>query len=482
MKGKMKRSTFLLGVGGAAALASFRLSASEAAQTGTRNVLWVITDDQPQYMMESMPLTTQNIRDLGIDFTLGSADIPLCGPARVSLLTGLSVTTHKCDTNETTWSKFLSSPLGLQDRTVACYVKTEAGYATGHFGKYVNGYASDGRVPPHWDRWGATRGDASDAGGNLETPNQVNEDGTWVDLTGEPTSVWAAKRCAEFVREHVNSPWFAQYCPSIPHAPYFPSPESEHLFDGAMRDASVTSVNEADMSDKPTWMRNRPLADIDAVQAEYEGKLEELADLDSKGMDPILAALEETGQLANTVIFFTSDNGYLHAEHRLRKKDRPYWESSEVPFFVKGPGVRSATTRDTLVNHTDLLPTTCEIAGVSLPSDKPVDGRSMLSYLGADSFSNWRTRMLITSSNDVGPQENPGGSNEPSGRWWLLREGDLVFILRENGTKELYTMGSDPYQERSTHRTADPALIQRLVTSVKKMRAASGEARRELEE
>ena len=50
-------------------------------------------------------------------------------------------------------------------------------------------------------------------------------------------------------------------------------------------------------------------------------------------------------------------------------------------------------------------------------------------------------------------QLNPGGSNEPSGRWWLLREGDLAFILRENGTKELYTMGTDPYQERSTTRT-----------------------------
>src|SRR5687767_8596341 len=248
MKRKMKRSTFLLGVGGAAALASFRLSASEAAQTGPRNVLWVVDDDHPQYMMESMPVTTQNIRDLGIEFTLGSADIPLCGPARVSLLTGLSVTTHKCDTNETTWSKFLSSPLGLQERTVARYVKG-VGYATGHFGKYVNGYASDGTVPPHWDRWRATRGDASDAGGNVTTPNQGNVDGTWIDIIGMPTSVWAAERCAEFVRERVNSPWFAHYCPAIPHAPYFPSPDSEHLYDGAMR--SVPSINEADMSDKP---------------------------------------------------------------------------------------------------------------------------------------------------------------------------------------------------------------------------------------
>jgi hypothetical protein len=64
MKRKMTRSTFLLGVGGAAALASFRLQGSEAAQSGRRNILWVVDDDHPQYMMESMPSTTQNVRDL----------------------------------------------------------------------------------------------------------------------------------------------------------------------------------------------------------------------------------------------------------------------------------------------------------------------------------------------------------------------------------------------------------------------------------
>src|SRR5215203_7398224 len=151
MQRKMKRSTFLLGVGGAAALASFRLQSSEGALTGPRNVLWVVDDDHPQYMMESMPVTTENIRDLGIDFALGSADIPLCGPARVSLLTGLSVTTHKCDTNRT-WSKFLSSSHGLGERSVARYLK-DAAYATGHFGKYINGRGGASAVPPYWDRW-----------------------------------------------------------------------------------------------------------------------------------------------------------------------------------------------------------------------------------------------------------------------------------------------------------------------------------------
>jgi N-acetylglucosamine-6-sulfatase len=478
MKRKMSRSTFLLGVGGAATLASFKVPASEATQTGPRNVLWVVDDDHPQYMTAPMAVTRQKIRDLGTDFTMGSTDIPLCGPARVSLLTGLSVTTHKCDTN-LTWQQFLGSPLGdLQERTVARYLKG-AGYATGHFGKFVNGHGVGGTPSTYWDRWCATEGSGSEA----LTGNQANVDGTVIDLPdGLPTSVWAAERCADFMRARQDSAWFAQYCPTIPHQPYTPTSDSEHLYDGARR--SVPSVNEADMSDKPRWMRDLPLADTAAIQREYEGKEEELADLDSKGISPILAALEATGQLDNTVIFFTSDNGYLHGEHRLRKKDSPYWESAEVPFFVKGPGIRSGMpriTRNALVNHTDLMPTTCEIAGVPFAS-LDVDGRSMLSHLGANSFSGWRNRMLVSGSDDVGPQLNPGGSNDPSGRWWLLREGTKAFILRENGAKELYWMGTDAYQERSKARTADPALIERLTNSVKDMRSASGATRRQLEE
>src|SRR5215204_3951724 len=114
------------------------------------------------------------------------------------------------------------------------------------------------------------------------------------------------------------------------------------------------------------------------------------------GIRPILEALEARGQLANTVIFFTSDNGYMLGEHRLTAKDKPYWESSEVPFFVKGPGIKKGS-RAALVNHTDLMPTTCEIARIPF-SSLDVDGRSMLANLGRDAFSNWRKRMLVSGS------------------------------------------------------------------------------------
>jgi arylsulfatase A-like enzyme len=476
MQRKMSRTTFLLGVAGAAALATLGVPAT--AQTARRNVLWIVDDDHPQYMMDPMPVTRQKIRDAGLNFTSGCTDVPLCGPARVSMLTGLSVTTHECDTNGT-WPTFEGSPRKLGERTVARYMK-DAGYATGHFGKYINAHAKTTNVPNFWDRWCETLGDGMDQGDNATTPNRANVDGTITDVLDQIPSAWGADRCADFIRDRQESPWFAQYAPTIPHRPYYATQANRHRFDGVMR--HVSSINEKDMSDKPRWMRKLKKEKWAELQAEYEGKSEELADLDLLCIRPMLAALEATGQLQNTFIFFTSDNGYLHGEHRLKLKDQPYWESSEVPFFVRGPGVKKAT-KAALVNHTDLMPTTCAIAGIR-PSVLDVDGRSMLWGLRRGSFGKgWRKRMLITGSKAVGPNgSNKGAANNPSGRWWLLREGAAAFILHENGTKELYWLKSDPHQVRNRRQAAKQSLINRLTETTKAMRGAEGQERRRLEE
>jgi N-acetylglucosamine-6-sulfatase len=475
MTRKITRSTFLMGVAGAAALATLRPSEMVRAQSARPNILWIIDDDHPQYMMDPMPTVRNKIRDVGVEFTSGSADVPLCGPARVSLLTGLSVTTHECDTNGT-WPQFEGSSRGLGERTVAKYLK-DVGYATGHFGKFINAHAKSVTVPINWDRWCETLGDGMDQGGNSTTPNRANVDGTITDVLDAIPSGWSAQRCAEFIRDRAGGPWFAQYCPTIPHQPYYATEASEHSFDGTMR--RVPSVNEKDMSDKIRWMRKLPKEKWAELQRELEGKKEELHDLDLLGIRPILQALEATGQLAKTYIFFTSDNGYLHGEHRLRRKDQPYWESSEVPFFVKGPRIRR-DARAALVNHTDFMPTACTLAGIRY-STLDVDGRSMAHGLVSGNFSGWRKRMLITGSQDTGPQMNPGGAHNPSGRWWLLREGSMAFILHENGAKELYWLKSDPHQLHNERRKAKQSLINRLTVKTKAMKAAEGESRRRLE-
>ncbi len=468
---RITRTTFLMGVGGAAALAAF--GARATAEAARPNVLLVLDDDHPPYMMDPMPTVRRRIRDVGVDLHKGAADIPLCGPARVSVLTGLSVTTHRCDDNGATYRDFKGSPLGLEERTVARFLK-DAGYVTAHFGKYVNGKGPKSPPAPHWDRWCVIQG----AGG--DSANLVNEDGEVHRIGGKP-SVWAAARLAQFVRNRAGGerPWFAQYCPTIPHFPYEPTPESEHLYDGADRD--VPSTNEGRMGDKPAWMRRLGKVERSEIRRVIEGKKEELADLDRRCMEPVLEALAGSGQLGNTVVFFTSDNGYMAGEHRLETKDHPYWESAEVPFFARGPGVASGARSPALVSHVDLTPTICELAGVS-PALLEADGRSMATPgLSSGSFGPWRKRMLTSGSDDVGPELNPGGSNDPSGRWWLLAEGDKRFILRENGAKELYRMGADPFQNRSRHDDADPALIRRLTDTVEAMRRASGDERRALE-
>jgi hypothetical protein len=85
----------------------------------------------------------------------------------------------------------------------------------------------------------------------------------------------------------------------------------------------------------------------------------------------------------------------------------------------------------------------------------------MLGGLRRGSFGKgWRKRMLITGSKAVGPNgSNKGGANNPSGRWWLLREGSAAFILHENGTKELYWLKSDPHQLRNRRQAPEQSLI-----------------------
>jgi N-acetylglucosamine-6-sulfatase len=431
----------------------------------TLNILWIVDDDHPPYMMEPMPFTRRFIRDAGLNFGEGHADIPLCGPARVSLLTGMSVNTHKVNVNAT-WNRFLASPLNRNNRTIAKYLY-DSGYVTGHFGKYINGHAQDIEVPPGWSRWVETVGDGQDE-------PWVNIDGEVVNLEENP-SIYAAEQCSDFINQNNGRQWFAHYCPTIPHRPYTPEPEYEHTYDADRRD--VPSTNEDNTGGKPGWMRR--LDPVTGHQSEFEGKKEELRGLDQKAIKLIVETLEATGQLENTVIFFVSDNGYLHAEHRLMRKDRPYWESVQVPFFVKGPShMAGGITSPAFVNHLDLFPTTLELAGLSVHPQ--ADGRSLMPFLRTDSSLTWRKRMLATGSSTVGP--NPGGAKEPSGHWWLLREGPKALILRENGFRELYWMEADPYQLSSKADQADQAMVNRMVDYVVAIRNASGDERRRLEE
>lgn len=412
------------------------------------NVLWIITDDQMRWTLSRMPKTRKRLVRKGVEFSRGYAAVPLCGPARASILTSRYPHDHGCFTNAT-HARFVGQ---RHDRDTVATRMRAAGYDTGYFGKYMNGMARDATyVAPGWGRWVVS---------SVGERERVNVDGTLRDLES-PQAVerFAFKRLRRFVRRHRDTgPWFAVWGPTAPHAPYTPTEKHRHDFDDVRWDPPA--LNEADMSDKPTWMRDLPEQDRAEMRRVLEGKLEELQDLDDQ-IGRLLTLLRKTGQLRRTWIFLVSDNGYLLGEHRLFHKEQPYEESSGIPYVVRGPGLRPGT-RSALVSQVDLMPTTLDIAGLDPDAGRDLSGRSMLRPLRTGDWGRWRRRLLV---------ENPDLE------WAMLREASTAYIEHyERGEWELYDLDSDPHQLDSRQH-ADVTDVSRRLTLLRQARGKELRAR-----
>ena len=275
-----------------------------------------------------------------------------------------------------------------------------AGYRTGYFGKYLNGYRGTA-VPPGWDDWFAMPGQ----GGYFNY--DVNDNGTMRHFgTAEgaySTDVLSAQT-QEFIDASVGAgkPFFAYVAPKAPHGPLVAAPRHKNAFDGAKAPRPPTSpaFNEEDVSDKPPWIRSLPSLTptrIATIDDKHEGRVETLQAVDDL-VKAVVNKLDSRGALGNTYVVFTSDNGYQLGEHRTQFKSWPYEESIHVPLVIRGPGVRLGSTTDKLVLNTDFLPTFTDLAGTATPPY--VDGRSLRPVL-TESATSWRTAILLEGRKDT---------------------------------------------------------------------------------
>jgi arylsulfatase A-like enzyme len=146
------------------------------------------------------------------------------------------------------------------------------------------------------------------------------------------------------------------------------------------------SFDEADVSDKPKQIRNRPPLssnDLQLIRRDYRCGLAALAALDD-GVAAIIANLQSVGELDNTVLVFMADQGVMSGEHRIKRgKNRPYEEAMRIPLVMSGPGILAGRTVTAPVANVDIAPTLLNLAGATLPDRfaRPLDGSSLAGEL-----------------------------------------------------------------------------------------------------
>jgi arylsulfatase A-like enzyme len=148
----------------------------------------------------------------------------------------------------------------------------------------------------------------------------------------------------------------------------------------------------------------------------------------------IVRALADTGRLGDTLILFTSDNGYMWGEHRLSGKTVPYEESIRVPFVLRWDRLSDVPrTSDRMALNIDVAPTITAVAGAT---PLPADGRSLVPLL-ENTTTKWRNVFLLEHQ----------GTTIPS--YCGVRSNSKVFIHYADGSEEYYRLRVDPYQRNN---------------------------------
>jgi arylsulfatase A-like enzyme len=438
------------------------------------NILVIMTDDQRLDEMRVLPRTQALIGAAGTTFARTYVATSLCCPSRATYLTGQYAHNNNVQDN--------GPPLGGFDRldhtnTLAVWMH-DAGYYTAHLGKYLNfyGVTSPPVVPPGWSRWFGL----VDPSTYRMYDYTVNDDGKLVTYGHAPadyqTDVLAAK-AEEILRARAGSeqPFFVTVAPLAPHleggdgsgegAILRPAPRHEGRFPRAKL-PHKESFNEEDVLDKPAYIQARgrfTKKRRDEIVRIYRARLVSLLAVDEL-VERLVNVLQETGQLDNTVVLFTSDNGFFLGEHRLPLgKYYPYEEAFRVPLMIRGGGFPKGVTAQQLAGNIDLAPTILDLAGAEAGRD--VDGRPLLPLALDPKLET--DRALLIEGFSHGRRAGLPFEGVRTGRW--------LYVEYETGEQELYDLQTDP--EQLENRATDPTLGGRraaLAARLAKLRGCSG--------
>jgi arylsulfatase A-like enzyme len=446
-----------------------------AADAPRPNILLIYTDDQPYKTVGCYPEAPRWVRTPRID-RLAETGIrfhrsylgPWCMPSRAIMLTGrLSFGIESM--------RMVGKYPGSDYDPAQCRfwpaIFRQQGYQTAQIGKWHTGTDTGwGRDWDHQIVW--NRPAHPENAGAYYGEQILTFDGTERRVAGYSTdnyTDWAV----DYIRgDHRDGkkPWFLWVCYGAIHGPTTPAPR--HLGAYANEEVALPTDIFGPRPGKPDYLNAtqawEPGPDgKSAVKRRPGGGKEGKPPVDyrnwvrqinecvlaiDEGVGRIMAALEESGQLNNTLVVFTADQGFAQGEHGFSHKLAPYDANLASPLIVSQPGTipRGKVCRHA-VSSTDLVATFCRIAGVEIPWK--LHGRDITPLFRDPETADWNTPMLMThhgrrygSDTRVIPTDKL--LTETGGiPWWvMIRDGRHKYIrtLKAGAPEEIYDLDQDP--------------------------------------
>jgi N-acetylglucosamine-6-sulfatase len=404
------------------------------------NFVLFLTDDQTLDSFSKMTYLSSRPYGDWITFDNAFISTPVCCPSRASILTGKYA--HTVGVKKNDGRNFMDSqtlPIWLQ----------AIGYQTSWIGKYLNGYPWDKGatyIPPGWSDWHALTGSLS------YTNYKLNENGLIVSYGATSadyvTDVMNAK-ALQFLNNLESGPFMMVISYFAPHTPNIPAPRHKNL--PVPTPVLPPNFNEADVSDKPSFIQKRNLLSSASQTVNMIKQEQRTMMAVDESIQAILDLLSAKEWLDNTVILFMTDNGFSRYSHRWYGKYAIYEESIRTPLMIRYPG-SGGRTESSLVSNIDLTPTIVELSGAS--TTLVPHGTSLVPLLN-NTTPEWRDGVLLVFRTVY--QGMPG--------YYGVRTLTHKYVEYDNGELELYDLVLDPYELQNVAGNPDYAEIQEVLAA-----------------
>lgn len=428
------------------------------------NIVVILVDDMrwDEFQANGHPfIKTPNIDRIareGVSFQNAFVTTPLCSPCRASFLTGLYAHSHGIIDNTD------RSKQSHKLRTFPAKLDT-LGYETAFIGKWHMG--NDDSQRPGFNYWVALKGQ-----GEAINPS-LNVNGEHIKTEGYVTDI-LTDFSLKFINKDRKEPFLLYLSEKALHPNLIQRDDGSivNIGDGgfipAERHKGLYSNSNfknrpnygIPPSDKPALSRKikqLPPLGIETVttRQNISRRTEMILAIDD-GLGKIMTALEAKGELDNTVIVFTSDEGFFYGEHGLSEERRlAYEESIRIPMLIRyPPKIKAGITPSQMVLSIDLAPTLLELAGQR--PDNWMQGRSMLPVIKGEA-KDWRSSFIVEYFSDsVYPRiVNMGYKAIRTERYKYIKYNELQDM------DELYDLKEDPFEMKNLAK--DPQSEQTLI-------------------